>query len=78
MRTDMGGGRGIGLYCETTDMDGNHVKVSESSLATEIALRIYTGSECAHLSAEQAIRVRDAINDWLEYQFGSALDKVAP
>lgn len=32
--------------------------------------RFVVGSECAHLGVIQALRVRDAINDWLEYHHG--------
>jgi hypothetical protein len=63
------------MYYETTDLDNNYVRVSESSLATRPALRIFVNGECAHLGQLQAIRVAEAIHDWLEYLHGP--DKVS-
>lgn len=58
--------RYIPTYYATTDLDGNRIKVSRSSLATEDALRIYVGEECAHLDVLMAVRVYEALADWLE------------
>jgi hypothetical protein len=58
------------MYYETTDLGENLVRVQESSLATEPALRILVNEECAHLSQLQALRVAEAIHDWLEYLHG--------
>lgn len=60
------GDRGIGIYMEEIrDLNGTKIKVSQSSLATEDAVRIYVGDQCAHLGFEHAYCVREGLNRWL-------------
>lgn len=52
-------------FCEGfTDLSDQRIYVSESSLATEPAIRIYVGQEAAHLTLKQAEKIaRDLL--WL-------------
>lgn len=69
--------RGFGIYAELEDLNQNQVRVSQSSLATEPAVRIYstnpTGQTTGlHLSVEQATLIRDALTVWLDTETGDA------
>lgn len=57
--------RGFVIYDEFDDRYRHRVSVQESSLATEACCWIFTGDGsggAAHLTVEQAIRVRDALD----------------
>ena len=68
--------RGFGIYMQDfNDLNDQLIQVSESSLATQPAVRIYVGDGpeggCAHLSIEQARAVRDGLSAYLAEQEGS-------
>lgn len=73
--------RNLGRYAKFTDTYGAEVKVSQSSGAEEACVWIFVkrggandpnhrnyvpGEAAAHLNAEQATLVRDALSEWLE------------
>ena len=70
--------RGFAQWKEFKDLDGTEIKVSESSLATEHALRIYCGYSwtgswddpiiggTAHLSIDQVRGLRDVLTAFLK------------
>lgn len=62
--------RGFGIYEHIYDLNGGEVRVQQSSLATTSAVWVFTGGGAAHLDAEQARRVRDALDAWLQEQDG--------
>lgn len=61
--------RGFAIYDEFTDMYGGQVRVQQSSLASEPAVWIFGKNSdlgsAAHLTVEQARRVRDALGAFL-------------
>lgn len=64
--------RGFAQYAEFQDQYGALVKVVESSAATEACVWIFVdggGTDShgsAHLNHEQAVRVRDALSEWID------------
>lgn len=62
------------------DLDGELIHITMSSLATESAVRVYVGWEwdgdhatpikggAAHLNLEQAIKMRDALDEWIGWE----------
>lgn len=59
--------RGFAVYASGTDTYGKRFDVKESSAASYDAVWIYIGAdaEAAHLDADRAVLVRDALNAWL-------------
>lgn len=62
--------RGFRIYTQFVDTYGKKVDVLESSLATESRVWIHAEDGSAHLNAEQARTVRDALDEWLREYHG--------
>lgn len=65
--------RGFRIYTEFVDTYGKKVDVLESSLATEWRVWIHAEDGSAHLNAEQAEQVRDALDEWLREYYPERL-----
>jgi hypothetical protein len=57
--------RGFGTWLAATDTYGEALSVQESSAAEIDAVWIYTNGGAAHLDANGAVQVRNALNRWL-------------
>jgi hypothetical protein len=68
--------RGFTIYDALTDVNGNRVRVQESSDAEEACVWIIVQAagdgqpRSPHLNAEQAGRVRDALDAWIRERAG--------
>ena len=78
--------RGFKFGKKNTDLDGQEYRVSESSLATHPAIRVYIDTEmeennlCLHLSIEQAHRLACELHDLClrHYQVQAIPESEAP
>jgi len=61
-RTD----RGFTIYDQFDDRYGHSVRIQESSLATEPCVWIFPLGGAAHLTLDQAKRVRDALDTFIK------------